>query len=460
MAKSYHDLQKTTEEDVLTYQLTRIFGRPYWMQMMTMIRELCKIACKFKVSYNWSGNYGLMAMILGAAKYAARYPALPAYVQPTLPGQANIPPGNPSNEVVRNAIHERDIQVRDWAVVCGFVAGAGKLIRNALDYAYYSALDHAETGFIDVFPIQYLNHLATEWCPLDHTAITQVENHFKRGWNHAGGERINKFAERLDQEQTLFDRDGVTIDDAVKFRHYMAEIYKSGAFSHEKIKEWVSRATNLQTYAKARTFSEEDTKASEDVLRLTNTTAGGHGFGAAMSVQELEELGSNLRPIIVDAVNGSLKEAVIAAVAAEISKQAPTAAKVVDQANAIRDLKNENTTLKGKLDDLTAVLNALRNDVRNLAANGGGSGTSSPATGNGSDGSSGGSSTNNQHETFGVWDKSARSRVEGKDYEALPKDWPRKKKTWWWTEFRKRCPAEYKTYEKARLQRQLNALSK
>ena len=94
MAKSYHDLQKSTEEDLLTYQLTRIFGRPYWMQMMTMIRELCKIACKFKVSYDWSRNYGLMAMILGASKYAARYPALPAYVQPTQPGPANIPPGN------------------------------------------------------------------------------------------------------------------------------------------------------------------------------------------------------------------------------------------------------------------------------------------------------------------------------------------------------------------------------
>ena len=53
----------------------------------------------------------------------------------------------------------------------------------------------------------------------------------------------------------------------------------------------------------------------------------------------------NLRQIIVDAVNGSLKEAVVAAVAAKINKQAPTEAKVVDQANAIRDLKNENTIL-------------------------------------------------------------------------------------------------------------------
>ena len=58
---------------------------------------------------------------------------------------------------------------------------------------------------------------------------------------------------------------------------------------------------------------------------------------------------------------------------------------------------------------------------------------------------------------FGTKD---RSRVEGKNYEALPKDWTRQKKTWWWTEFKKRCPAEYKAYEKARLQRRLNSLSK
>ena len=94
--------------------------------------------------------------------------------------------------------------------------------------------------------------------------------------DQANNERITKFVECLDQEQVQFERDGATIDDVVKFRHYMAEIYKSGAFSHEKIKEWVAKVAALQTYANARTFFEEDARASEDVQRLTNTTTSSH----------------------------------------------------------------------------------------------------------------------------------------------------------------------------------------
>ena len=123
MTKSYHDLQTDTEDKVLTHQLTKIHGRPYWMQLQKMIKELCKIACIFKVSYEWSGNYGLMAMILGAVKYGLRHPTLPAHVQPTQPAaRPNIPNGNASDEFVRNARDDHNEQIRDWAAVCGFVS--------------------------------------------------------------------------------------------------------------------------------------------------------------------------------------------------------------------------------------------------------------------------------------------------------------------------------------------------
>ena len=39
---------------------------------------------------------------------------------------------------------------------------------------------------------------------------------------------------------------------------------------------------NLRAYVNARIFFEEDTRVSEDVQRLTNTTAGANGFGSAM----------------------------------------------------------------------------------------------------------------------------------------------------------------------------------
>ena len=37
------------------------------------------------MSYEWSGGKGLLALIIGAARLAADYPALEAYAQPDLP---------------------------------------------------------------------------------------------------------------------------------------------------------------------------------------------------------------------------------------------------------------------------------------------------------------------------------------------------------------------------------------
>ena len=91
-----------------------------------------------------------------------------------------------------------------------------------------------------------------------------------------------------------------------------------------------------------------------------------------MSAQELQDIGDKLRDTVIAAVNDSIKEAVIVAVATEVTKQAPAAAKVVEQANAIRGLQTKNATLKNKLDNLTNILNALRNDVRNMNTNGSG----------------------------------------------------------------------------------------
>ena len=431
MTKSFHDLQKDTEEDVLTNSLTRIHGRPEWMQMVKMIKESAKIACKFKVSYDWSGNYGLQAIILGAAKYAARYPTLPAYTQPNQPAASATIAGNASNALVRNETDRHEQQLKDWAVVCGFNAGMGKLIRDALDNDIVSALDHAETGFIDVWPHQYFNHLESEWCPLDHKAFSQVEKYFKRGWNRAENERVAKFAERLDQEQVAFQREGVAISDDNKFRHYMDEIYSSGAFSHDSIKNWVSQGIAAQTYANARNYFEEDARAMENVKRLTNSTDGGHGFGTAMSAVELKNLG--------DTIRDTLKDTITAAVAAEITQQNPSAN--IQQANSISQLQTESNSLKAKLDNLTNIITQLRNDVRAIPNNSGG-GRATPAA----------QPTINKesdpHPEYGAWTSNWPEKA-----------WARKKKTWWWRVYKEKDPAGYKESQKKKLQAQLDKLN-
>ena len=63
---SYHDLEYATYRTVLADQVTRIHGLPTWRVKQNLVTELTKIAKKHKVSYDWSGGKGLIALIIGA----------------------------------------------------------------------------------------------------------------------------------------------------------------------------------------------------------------------------------------------------------------------------------------------------------------------------------------------------------------------------------------------------------
>ena len=116
-----------------------------------MGREMRKQAIKFWVTYDWSGNYGLQALISSAARYAQDNPHLPAYVRPTQ--SANNPQlaGNASGLQIRIADGNHAALNKSWQRVCGFVRGMGENIQDAVDEHYWAALDHTEFGFLNVW---------------------------------------------------------------------------------------------------------------------------------------------------------------------------------------------------------------------------------------------------------------------------------------------------------------------
>ena len=63
---SYHDLEESTYQSVIAEVITRIHGLPSWRDKERLKDELTKVATKHKVSYDWSGGRGLVALILGA----------------------------------------------------------------------------------------------------------------------------------------------------------------------------------------------------------------------------------------------------------------------------------------------------------------------------------------------------------------------------------------------------------
>ena len=113
---------------------------------------------------------------------------------------------------------------------------------DTLDLEFYSALEHADYGYINVLPCEYIVHLETEHCPMDPTAIKDIKGHYyRRKETH---ERLRKFATWLDEEQNRLAVDGIIIQKTDKFQRYLSKVYKSGIFMVEAITQFFSKESS------------------------------------------------------------------------------------------------------------------------------------------------------------------------------------------------------------------------
>ena len=75
--KSYHDLQEQTYQSVREKPFQRMVGKKTWRKWCALRDEAVKLAVPFKVSYEWSQNKGLMALIYGQQRMAEEFPDFP-----------------------------------------------------------------------------------------------------------------------------------------------------------------------------------------------------------------------------------------------------------------------------------------------------------------------------------------------------------------------------------------------
>ena len=136
---------------------------------------------KLRVSYNWSGQCGLLPEVIGAAQFTLNNPALSGCIKPTQPANTPaFPNANPSRLQIKVATDANNLRKRDWAVVCGFCRGAGENRRDALDLEFYPGLEHKIYEYVRVLPRKYIKHLETKHCPLDVQAIQDLKDHYAR----------------------------------------------------------------------------------------------------------------------------------------------------------------------------------------------------------------------------------------------------------------------------------------
>ena len=121
---SYHDLEKQVYEEIRAEPYTRIPGRPSWRAKEGLIKEAKSHALRYRVSYDWSGQNGLLPEIIGAARYDAENPALPNYVAPVQPANTPVFNANPTAAQIRQLSDANNLLKKDWAVLCGFRRGS------------------------------------------------------------------------------------------------------------------------------------------------------------------------------------------------------------------------------------------------------------------------------------------------------------------------------------------------
>ena len=164
-------------------------------------------------------------MIIGAARLAADYPSLEAYVQPDQPdNDPNAGLGaRPLADDIRDAKTANDTLKRDLDVLSGFRRVMGENISDALDAEYYEDLDHHVYGYDDVWPEDFFDEVNIH-VPLDEPAIKEFREEYFRGWELSRKncpETIRKFKKRLDEQQRSLLQDGIEVTDTEKADHYL-----------------------------------------------------------------------------------------------------------------------------------------------------------------------------------------------------------------------------------------------
>ena len=95
-----------------------------WPQKENMRSELEELTINVKVHYNWAGNYGLLAMVIGTARYQTDTTLV--YIPPTQPQNRHAGITDMSKQEQHEEFKAKNnLLKRDWGVVTGWKKEVG-----------------------------------------------------------------------------------------------------------------------------------------------------------------------------------------------------------------------------------------------------------------------------------------------------------------------------------------------
>ena len=119
-------MYRSTSRIPFWYSLSVATSRCRWQQKENILSELEELVISVKVHYGWAGDYGLLAMVIGTARYQTDTTLV--YIPLTQLPNRHVSINDRSTSAQRDKFNaENNLLKRDWAVVIGFKKAVWRL---------------------------------------------------------------------------------------------------------------------------------------------------------------------------------------------------------------------------------------------------------------------------------------------------------------------------------------------
>jgi hypothetical protein len=300
MPSTAKQAETTAYEAIQATPITRLHGQPTQSNYKTLKSDASALPNKVEdITYAWSksvtDDYGRLGNILGVDKYYE----LTSISNCAIPAESAL--YSPS---INNAMptHKHKCKEEDWDLIRttlfirkGFLRGIVDNLCDALDKQYYSQLKHCRMAYLNVTPLQILEHLNNCWCPLDIKANKALKDVCYTKWD--GDKHLTALGKRLKDNQCALVRSNITIVDEDKLQFYLEEMFNSNHFDKNKMLDWEQQATATKTgYKLAKQYFKALVKATN--TNEQNAGGGTAGQNKCKSANQLADCGDKIRNYI------------------------------------------------------------------------------------------------------------------------------------------------------------------
>jgi hypothetical protein len=148
----------------------------------------------------------------------------------------------------------------------GFLRGVAANFHDALNESWYSQLKSVHTAYRNTTPIQILEHLNSQWCPLNVHAKKNLCIAYYVEWD--GKQHLTSFGKHLNDKQVHIKRFGITISDKDKLQFYLKQMYASKQFDKKEMTEWENKTNKTAAAPLASTTLKVQTEQPRPIAAM------------------------------------------------------------------------------------------------------------------------------------------------------------------------------------------------